>query len=177
MLTKADLESEFYDNFNCVIPSEKELEFLTFLLRYHILRTEKHKLPKSFEPIMLPEFPWTEHLSNYKQASIFALVKLYRKLQRLPGKCIIIKEPWYFGYRADLGVVLPKEEDCYDTILAVEVGGTYISKIVDCLLNLRLLQAIWHFPDEVEYFIWTRDKNAEAYCSAGGIINAIKNPS
>ena len=166
-VSKEDLRSEFYNDFYGTYPSKVEISQLALLIRYSVLKVRKCVLPQEFQLCLFQEnflkhFCWTEHLKNYRGATNFILNKMIQDYyDLLLGGYAIVHEPWYFGYRADLGIVPLGSDKANDIILAAEMGDTGIIKIIECITNLPNLRAIWHVPDVYTYFVWCRGKNSD----------------
>lgn len=165
-VSKKDLRNEFYNDFYRTYPYKAEISLLALLIRRSVLKVKKCKRPKEFQlclfkGIFLEHLPWTEHLKNYAGITDFVLNKLVQDYYALlaDARYTIRHEPWYFGYRADLGIVPLGSDNANDILLAVEMGNTAITKIIECITNLSNLQAIWHAPDEHTLFIWSKGKN------------------
>jgi hypothetical protein len=166
-VSKEDLRSEFYNDFYGTYPSRVGISQLALLIRYPVLKVRKYEFPQEeFQPRLLDEnflkhFYWTAHLENYRGATNFILNKMIHDYcDLLLNGYAIVHEPWYFGYRADLGIVPLGSDKANDIILAVEIGNTEIIKIIEGITNLPNLRAIWHVPDVHTYFVWSRGKNS-----------------
>lgn len=170
-VSEEDLRYEFHNDFYGVAPYEADITFLSLLIRESVLKVKKCKIPGEYpsdflKGNFLKHFAWTIHFRNYSPLSDAVLNKMvcdYRLFLN-SGKYIIIHEPWYCGYRADIGIVPanrnPDGSDNNKIILAVEIGETQINKIIECTTRLPNLKAIWHAVDWDKCFIWSKGENS-----------------
>lgn len=107
---------------------------------------------------------WCQH--DAEMGYVMAKLLAYKYETRLLRGWRVESEPWYSGYRADVGLINPRDE----CIIAVEIGNIDPIKLVEPFHNGKFRQ-LWHrpyygFPDfrkykwqrnEV-YWVWTRGR-------------------
>lgn len=166
-VSKEDLRHEFYNDFLGIAPYEADVAVLSILIRESVLKVRKSKIPKRYQACpckenFLKHCAWTTHLKNYPVITKAVLNKMVHDYYPLlvTGKYIIIHEPWYCGYRADIGIIPAADTKTENNlILAVELGDTQMGKVIECITTLPNLQAIWHVLDFDECFIWSKGRN------------------
>ena len=107
---------------------------------------------------------WCQH--DAEMSYLMARLLAHKYETRLLRGWRVVGEPWYSGYRADVGLINPRDE----CIIAVEIGNIDPIKLVEPFHNGRFRQ-LWHrpyygFPDfrkykwqrnEV-YWVWARGR-------------------
>lgn len=146
-------------------PPDTDIDYLCFLLDQKVLTLQLRHMKKSIQLPLTCMFTelWTNplalnvHQQNYISQTTYAIIKLCEQFPEIiNGGHLLMQEPWYTGYRADLGVVFPPFNEANHVLVAVELGTTQIVKVVEGLTDLPLLRELWHFPGDRSYFIWRK---------------------
>ena len=168
---------------------QRIVDKIRFLLESNILKVTPKEIPVNL-PAKLPKAILASHknLSPEREDSLFdylnepgraqwcyhdpdrgyimAKLLAYNNKTRLLRGWRVEGEPWYSGYRADVGLINPHDE----CVIAVEIGNMDPIKLVEPFHSGRFRQ-LWHWPyygfpnfrkyewqrNEV-YWIWARGR-------------------
>lgn len=144
-------------------------EITHMLLRESIIKVKKYE----FYPLPPVETPfihwlsidWASHPFNNRIITNAALSKLVEDYHHPleEKKYFITADAPYFGgithqprnFHADIGLRVSKNGKC---IIAIEIGYTSETRLIICLATPEL-QAIWHYPNTSNYYIWSKGEN------------------